>query len=646
MLPILPPETATVVVASTSLASHTTTAPTIDAQNLPVPEAARLWPDPKTANHGPKVPLDSQPLPDSPSPISPTVESVANLEFSTVQFPLQATGSVEKPPGYHPPSLPEPTPPSDIPPTPTIAPTPPAIAPELIPQFSTVSLTQENNASTGSPELASIPSEIAPVSDNGAMDQVTSVSQLTDVQPTDWAFSALQSLVERYGCIAGYPDRSFRGNQALTRYEFAAGLNACLDRVGTAIASTTDQLVHKEDLLALQRLQEEFSSELGTIRGRVDALEARTATLESQQFSKTAILGGRSIFALSAAAGGEPPGRGETNATFNHLTQLQIASSFTGRDVLRVGLSSANFANGGFANPNALNTRMALLSFQGDLNNQVYLDSLEYRFAVSDRLVFIVQPEGFGLSNVLSPNSILADSGQGTISRFAEFNPLLRIGNLDAGAGFDWLISDHWRLQFAFGTRDANLPNQGIFGDHHAFGTQLLYKPSSAFIAGIHYINAYSSDAQLDTFTGSNNADISGGFNERTTIHAIGTSMQWRISPNVILGAWGGLVVADSRESDAATIASTYLVSLGLRDPFGRRGDFWGFVIGQPLKLHIGYLIERFDEATSLHLETFYRWRINDHISITPGVFVVTHPGHIAENNPIVIGTLRTTFSF
>lgn len=59
--------------------------------------------------------------------------------------------------------------------------------------------------------------------------QVTSVSQLSDVQPTDWAFQALQSLVERYGCIAGYPDGTFRGNRAATRYELAAALNACLD---------------------------------------------------------------------------------------------------------------------------------------------------------------------------------------------------------------------------------------------------------------------------------------------------------------------------------------------------------------------------------------------------------------------------------
>lgn len=70
------------------------------------------------------------------------------------------------------------------------------------------------------------------------MSQVTSVSQLSDVQPTDWAFQALQSLVERYGCIAGYPNGSFQGNRAMTRYEFAAGLNACLNRVNELIATT------------------------------------------------------------------------------------------------------------------------------------------------------------------------------------------------------------------------------------------------------------------------------------------------------------------------------------------------------------------------------------------------------------------------
>ena len=123
--------------------------------------------------------------------------------------------------------------------------------------------------------------------DDEPMPQVTSVSQLSDVQPTEWAFQALQSLVERYGCIAGYPDRTFRGNRALTRYEFAAGLNACLDRINELIAAGTADLVKKEDLIVLQRLQEEFAAELATLRGRVGALEAQTATLERQQFSTT-----------------------------------------------------------------------------------------------------------------------------------------------------------------------------------------------------------------------------------------------------------------------------------------------------------------------------------------------------------------------
>ncbi|MDJ0800379.1 MAG: iron uptake porin, partial [Calothrix sp. MO_167.B12] len=74
---------------------------------------------------------------------------------------------------------------------------------------------------------------------SNSQSQVTSVSQFSDVQPTDWAFQALQSLVERYGCIAGYPNGTYRGNRALTRYEFAAGLNACLDRVNELIATAT-----------------------------------------------------------------------------------------------------------------------------------------------------------------------------------------------------------------------------------------------------------------------------------------------------------------------------------------------------------------------------------------------------------------------
>jgi hypothetical protein len=181
-----------------------------------------------------------------------------------------------------------------------------------------------------------------------ALDQVTSVSQLSDVKPTDWAFQALQSLVERYGCIVGYPDRTYRGNRALTRYEFAAGLNACMDRVNELIAAATSELAKKEDLATLQKLQEEFAAELDTLRGRVDSLEGKVATLEKQQFSTTTKLKGEAIFSLAGAYGGAPTGR-DANWAFNDRIRLNLNTSFTGKDLLITGLQAYNF--GSFTTP-------------------------------------------------------------------------------------------------------------------------------------------------------------------------------------------------------------------------------------------------------------------------------------------------------
>ncbi|WP_342054241.1 iron uptake porin [Crocosphaera sp. Alani8] len=63
------------------------------------------------------------------------------------------------------------------------------------------------------------------------LQQLSSIQQLRDVSPTDWSYEALRNLVENYGCIVGYPDRTYRGDRALTRNEFAAGLNACMEQL-------------------------------------------------------------------------------------------------------------------------------------------------------------------------------------------------------------------------------------------------------------------------------------------------------------------------------------------------------------------------------------------------------------------------------
>lgn len=399
--------------------------------------------------------------------------------------------------------------------------------------------------------------------------QLTSVSQLSDVQPTDWSFQALRSLIERYGMIAGYPDGRFRGDRSLSRYEFAAALNAALDAINQQIRTATAAQPNPADLAVLQRLSREFAPELATLRGRIDALEARTAELEAHQFSTTAVLNGQVIFGLAAAGGGDPPGRGTGNVVLNHLTVLQLGASFTGRDALRVALTAGNFGNRGFANPDSLNTNMALLGYQLDSQNNVEIDSLEYRFAAGDRLVFTVKPVGFSLNSVLSANSIFSSTSDGALSRFAAYNPVFRIGNLDAGVGFDYLLTNRLRLQVAYGARNSGDPESGFFAsEHRALGIQLFARPTASVTTGIAYVNAFSSDGRLDTFTGSNNADISGGINEPAAVHALSGTLQWQITPDVIFSTWGGVIVTDSLRSNAVTLATTYQFGLSFPDLF------------------------------------------------------------------------------
>jgi len=175
------------------------------------------------------------------------------------------------------------------------------------------------------------------------IDQVTSVSELRDVQPTEWAYEALKSLVERYGCIVGYPDRTFRGNRALSRWEFAAGLNACMNVMERLIQENVAVL--REDTDKLKRLMQEFEAELAALGARVDNLEARTAFLEDHQFSTTTKLTGEVIFAPTAIFNTKNTLNNQTDnnqAVFQDRVRLQFNTSFSGEDLLVTRLAAGN----------------------------------------------------------------------------------------------------------------------------------------------------------------------------------------------------------------------------------------------------------------------------------------------------------------
>jgi len=495
---------------------------------------------------------------------------------------------------------------------------------------------------------------------------VTSVSQLSDVRPTDWAFTALQSLVERYGCIAGYPDRTFRGKQATSRYEFAAGLNACLDKINEIISAGLADKVSKEDLATLQRLQEEFAAELATLRGRVDALDAKTAKLEAQQFSTTTKLRGEAIFGLAAGSDGvSPTGVDKTNTIFSYRARLNLDTSFTGKDLLRTRLQASNtnqFRDLVGQNASGNSTRLSYdgFGFSGSAPNNFEINRLYYKFPVGDNITAYLAPIG-APEDVISPLNPIESDSQGTISRFGRFNPLIRIASSNrenglAIAGLTFKFNNQAALELMYSAANAATPvgQGGLSGSDTKLAAQLVLKPSEAFTVGLGYANAYTVGNNLSSGL---NQDFIGGFLPSPTaatggITGIKTntvvgSLIFDITKKLTLSGWYSASFATATGIDASTTFTSWLAAISGKDLF-TEGDLAAISFGQPLlRTNVaGVIATQGSTTTPYQLEAFYRFRVSKNISITPGVFFVFNQGSNSANGTATVGVLRTTFSF
>lgn len=507
-----------------------------------------------------------------------------------------------------------------------------------------VEIAQTAPAGMGGPIVPAAPQAL-PAQQSGAMSQVTSVSQLSDVRPTDWAFQALQSLVERYGCIAGYPDGTYRGNRALTRYEFAAGVNACLDQVTKLISSSTGTFVTKDDLAILQRLQEEFAAELATLRGRVDGLEARTAELEANQFSTTTKLGGEAIFAVSDTFGDGIGLHDDKTATnLGYRVRLNFNTSFTGRDLLRTRLQANNVANYGAST--ATGTNMARLPFDGGGDSNFSLDELYYRFPLGGATVF-VGPKGLDLDEIADTVTPFNSTGTGSISRFGVRNPAVFRGAQGAGASVTYNLGV-FRATAGYLAGDSDAPNpangRGVFnGSFSALGQIGFF--SKPFDLGLTYTRKYNRAGDVGIMGGTGSALANRPFGQSATAaDNFGVQVNFKPSSRFQIGGWYGYTKAEQlRNSNNDATIQNGAITLALSD-FGRQGNLLGFVFGVPPKVTESDVAR--NRNTSYHLEGFYRFQVNDFISVTPGVYVIMNPEHNNRNDDIWVGLLRTTFSF
>ncbi|MEM7590145.1 MAG: iron uptake porin [Cyanobacteria bacterium P01_A01_bin.83] len=536
---------------------------------------------------------------------------------------------------------------------------------------------------------------------NNDLGQITNVNSLRDIAPTDWAYSALRTLVERYGCITGFPDQTYRGNRALSRYEFAAGLNSCLNQIERLIANNEN--VTSEDLLKLQRLQQDFAEELKTFGSRIDNLESRTAEVEDNQFSTTTKLSGEVIFSLTGVTGGDPDFEDDSEIIFNDRVRLNLNTSFFGSDLLITGLQAQNFdgeldGSGStqgtlFPNDAFWTSGSAKLSFEPQFprftpkdvsiekgGNSVELYKLLYIMPGPDKLTLFAGPAA-EVSDAFPAIIPFADEGQGAVSRFASLNPVLRISGgtsqvgLASAAGFIWEISEKVNLRALYASvsapvaieEDVNVLGAGLSDGSVVAATQLTLNPVDTVDVGLNYAYSYHELSILATGLGrfsttplnipeqTVNADgslnLDGVLDTSIGIHSVGTSVNWNVLPQVSLTAYGAYFFVNSRTGvDASSEFLSWMTGIQFKNLL-REGNTAGLIFGQPLnRVDAGGAAELIepdvDRAIPYHLEAFFNYKINNNLSITPGGFILFNPEGDKNNDTTAVGVLRTTFSF
>ncbi len=423
-----------------------------------------------------------------------------------------------------------------------------------------------------------------------SLDQINSVSQLRDVQPTDWAYEALKSLVERYRCVTGYPDQTFRGNRALTRWEFAGLLNACIEPLTKLLQENNG--VRREDIDKLNQLTKQFSTELATLGKRIDNLESRNAYLKAHQFSSTTKLTGEAIFAFTGAYQGSTKG---SIPVFQDRLRLVLESSFTGKDILTIRLAAGNGQRLQFPGyPSNAEGNQTFNLPPG--NNSINLDWLSYEFPINDRLyVYIPAYSGrwWDFAPVFNPVLGGGTGGKKALSIFAQFNPIYTIGGGE-GIGLNYKLTKKLTLSGGYFAGDdvASNPSSGngLFnGEYSALG-QLAWSPNDQFGIAFTYINAYQPNGPIFDFgtggTKIGNAPANTPFSGRAATNSYGTSGFYRFSPRFTVNGFFGYTDAENPKTHASADIWYYGLGLGLPD-LGKKGNLGGIVVGAEPYLRI-----------------------------------------------------------
>ena len=465
--------------------------------------------------------------------------------------------------------------------------------------------------------------------------QVTSVSDLSDVQPTEWYFQALQSLVERYGCIAGYPDSTFRGQRAMTRGEFAAGLNACLDRINELIAAGLADKVSREDLATVQRLQEEFAAELAALTGRVTALEAKTAELEANPLGLNATTSKLSfevqsgIFAATQISDSQED---TNNVMVPYRLRMNFDTSFTGKDLFRVRIQARQAPN--FQN-NPVKLRFGATGCPGDSDADVCLDDTYYKFPLfGDRV-----RATFGLLSVAPGDTFMFSTPFNALNDFADVPDRTYDDVGGTTLAFTWkAVEDLFFLSYGY---SANQPDasrndfgNGFFAGASVHAMEAAFTPTDSLLLAV--AGSFQATGQRDG--GSINEDYS----------AITAGVDWEITPRLHFNGSYTHTFYEEISGGGQGNFNDWLAGFVYSD-LAMEGSSLGILVGSPdsrvgLNTNVDDDGVARDSNSPILAEIYYSIPVTENLTVTPGVYYTSDID--GDSNESVVGGVRTIFKF
>jgi hypothetical protein len=374
----------------------------------------------------------------------------------------------------------------------------------------------------------------------------------------------------------------------------------------------------------------ETNEDIAVLKGRVDGLEARQENFEAGSFSDTTTMDGKAVFQLGAVEQAEG-GLGEGLASA-YTYQLNLNTSFTGDDNLYVRIKTGNASE--FMDSKTYGTY--LTSANGN-NDSLEVDKLWYTFPVGESFTAWAGPkiENYYMHGT-TPSIYKPITKQFTLGG----NASAYGASTDSGFGLAYNADNGFAISSNVVSKQNESTNGFLTNEARtSWATQVGYTQPQYAVSAI--VNQKYNGWYDDYFSTSDGVS-SRGYAAGTKLNStnIGLRAWWRpvdsgtATPEVTLGYDTSSIDKAAAEADSST---AWFAGFTWKDMFNS-DDRIGIAFGQP------QTVEN-ESVDPFAWEAYYSYKLNDSVTVTPGVFGGTDRNGTAGND-VSGAILETTFKF